>query len=105
MGHFIRGGTMSRYYMLLSWTEQGARNAKETVNRALAARQTFEKRGAKLIDVAWTMGQYDIVLAAEAPNDETICAISIALSGLGNVRISTLRAFGEDEMRGILQKI
>ena len=96
---------MPRYYMLLNWTEQGARNAKETVNRAMAARQTFEKRGAKLTDVAWTMGLYDLVLAAEAPDDETISAISMALSGLGNVKISTLRAFGEEEMRKILQKL
>jgi uncharacterized protein with GYD domain len=96
---------MPRYYMLLNWTEQGARNARETVNRAMAARQTFEKRGAKLTDVAWTMGLYDLVLAAEAPDDETISAISMALSGLGNVKISTLRAFGEEEMRKILQKL
>ena len=96
---------MARYYMLLNWTEQGARNAKETVNRALAARQTFEKRGAKLLDVAWTMGPYDLILSAEAPDDETITAISVALSGLGNVRISTLRAFTEDDMRRILQKL
>ena len=96
---------MPRYYMLLNWTEQGARNAKETVNRAMAARQTFEKRGAKLTDVAWTMGLYDLVLAAEAPDDETISAISMALSGLGNVKISTLRAFGEEEMRKILQML
>jgi len=96
---------MPRYYMLLNWTEQGVRNAKETVNRAMAARQTFEKRGAKLTDVAWTMGLYDIIIAAEAPDDETISAISMALSGLGNVKISTLRAFGEEEMRKILQKL
>ena len=96
---------MPRYYMLLNWTEQGARNARETVNRAMAARQTFEKRGANLTDVAWTMGLYDLVLAAEAPDDETISAISMALSGLGNVKISTLRAFGEEEMRKILQKL
>jgi uncharacterized protein with GYD domain len=96
---------MARYYMLLNWTEQGVRNAKETVNRAIAARQTFEKRGARLLDVAWTMGVYDLILSAEAPDDETIAAISMALSGLGNVKISTLRAFGEDEMRQVLQKL
>ncbi|MGB7160639.1 MAG: GYD domain-containing protein [Tepidisphaeraceae bacterium] len=96
---------MARYYMLLNWTEQGVRNAKETVNRAIAARQTFEKRGARLLDVAWTMGVYDLILSAEAPDDETIAAISMALSGLGNVKISTLRAFGEEEMRQVLQKV
>ena len=58
---------MARYYMLLNWTDQGVRNAKDTVNRAMAAKQTFEKRGAKLLDVAWTMGPYDLIISAEAP--------------------------------------
>ena len=96
---------MARYYMLLNWTDQGVRNARDTVNRAMAAKQTFEKRGAKLLDVAWTMGPYDLIISAEAPDDETISAVSMTLSGLGNVKIATLRAFGENEMRQILQKL
>jgi len=32
---------MARYISLLNWTEQGIRNAKDTVNRANAARQAF----------------------------------------------------------------
>ena len=96
---------MARYYMLLNWTDQGVRNAKDTVNRAMAAKQTFEKRGAKLLDVTWTMGPYDLIISAEAPDDETISAVSMTLSGLGNVKIATLRAFAENEMRQILQKL
>jgi uncharacterized protein with GYD domain len=96
---------MARYFLLLNWTEQGAKNAKETVSRAAAARQAFEKAGARMTDCAWTLGQYDLICTAEAPDDETITAICISLGKLGNVRTQTLRAFGESEMQKILQKV
>lgn len=96
---------MARYYMLLNWTDQGVRNAKETVSRAAAARAAFEKRGGRMTDAAWTLGPYDLVVAAEAPDDETMTSISIALASLGNVKTTTLRAFGEEEMKRILAKV
>ena len=96
---------MARYFMLLNWTEQGAKNCKDTVTRAAAARQMAEKMGSRVLDAAWTLGQYDLILSVEAPDDETITAIGIALGKLGNVRTQTLRAFGEAEMQKILQKV
>ena len=96
---------MARYIVLLNWTDQGIKNVKETVNRAAAARQAFEKAGGRLSDVVWTLGPYDLVLSAEAPDDETMIAINMSLAKLGNVRSTTLRAFGETEMQRILQKV
>ncbi len=96
---------MARYVLLLNWTEQGIKGYKETVNRAAAARQAFEKKGSRVLDCYWTLGSYDLVLTAEAPDDETITAISIGLGALGNVKTTTLRAFNEEEMRKILQKV
>jgi uncharacterized protein with GYD domain len=96
---------MARYFMLLNWTEQGAKNAKDTVTRAAAAKQLAEKLGARVTDCAWTLGQYDLILAAEAPDDETITSVGIAIGKLGNVKTQTLRAFGEAEMQKILQKV
>jgi len=96
---------MARYFVLLNWTDQGIKNVKETVNRGAAARQAFEKGGGRMIDVAWTLGPYDLILTAEAPDDETMIAINLSLGKLGNVRTTTLRAFGESEMQRILQKV
>ncbi len=96
---------MARYIILLNWTEQGARGAKDTVKRAAAARQLFEKAGAKLSQCYWTLGQHDLVLVTEAPGDEVITALGIQLGMVGNVRSSTLRAFDEKEMEQILKKV
>ena len=96
---------MARYIMLLNWTDQGVRAADQTVARAAAARKVFEKAGAKLVDISWTLGAYDIVITAEAPDDETMTALGLGLGKLGNLRSQTLRAFDENEMQRILKRM
>jgi uncharacterized protein with GYD domain len=96
---------MSRYVLLLNWTDQGIRAAKETVKRAASARQMIEKMGGRVSECVWTLGNYDLVLIVEAPDDQTLTAMCVKLASLGNVRTTTLRAFSELEMEKILQKV
>lgn len=94
---------MAKYVVLLNWTDQGARSVKETVQRARTVRQSFEALGVRMTDISWTLGQYDVVVTLEAPDDETVTRAGLALALQGNVRSTTLRAFGEKEMEKILQ--
>ena len=96
---------MAHYVILANWTDQGIRAAKDTVKRVAAARQAFEKQGARIKDFYWTLGQHDCVIVAEASNDETIAALGVQLGMLGNIRTSVLRAFNEPEMEQILKKV
>lgn len=96
---------MARYVLLLNWTDQGVRAAKDTIKRAAAARQMFEKAGAKLNQVFWTQGAYDLVMTAEASSDEVIAALGLQVGQLGNVRTCIMRAFDEREMEQILAKV
>src|SRR5262249_28468683 len=89
---------MARYVLLLKWTEQGIKNVKDTVKRASDAKALFEKARAKMTDCVWTLGPYDLVIKAEAPDDETMTAIAISLGKLGNVTTTTMRAFDDGEM-------
>ena len=61
---------MARYVVLFNWTEQGIRNFGDSVNRAEAAGKMFESLGGSLVDIYWTMGQYDLVgvLGGNAPD-------------------------------------
>jgi uncharacterized protein with GYD domain len=93
---------MAKYISLLSWTDQGIRNAKETVSRSNAARKAFESAGGKIIDIYWTLGQYDIVVISEIPDDESAYRLLLTLGMQGNVRTTTLQAVGEEEMTRIL---
>lgn len=96
---------MPTYVSLIHWTDQGVHNSKDTVQRAQAFRNDLERRGGKLLSIYWTQGNYDIVTTITAPDDETAMASLLAVSGLGNVRTETLRAFDENEMASILQKV
>lgn len=96
---------MATYVSLVNWTDQGVRNAKDTVQRAAAFRGDLERRGATLVGLYWTQGRYDIVTIVEAPDDQTVMAALLAIAGLGNVRTETLRAYNETEMASILQKV
>jgi uncharacterized protein with GYD domain len=51
------------------------------------------------------MGKYDIVIIAEAPNDEAITKTSLILGSKGNVRTRTSRAFTETEYRKLIDSL
>jgi len=96
---------MPTYVTLIRWTDQGVRNAKDSIQRSGAFRSDLERRGGKLLSIYWTQGQYDIVTTIEAPDDQTAMAALLALGGLGNVRTETLHAFNETEMQSVIQKL
>jgi uncharacterized protein with GYD domain len=96
---------MAKYVSLLQFTDQGIRSVKDTVQRAAAATAEAEKMGAKITQAFWTMGAYDLVLLVDAPDEETVSALSLKLGSLGNVKSETMRAFGREEMENILAKI
>lgn len=93
---------MAKYVMLGNWTDQGARNAKDTVKRARAAREEFAAMGVNAREWFFTLGQYDVVLTVEAPDDETLTRAALSLAMKGNLRTATLRGFSEKEMEGVL---
>jgi uncharacterized protein with GYD domain len=96
---------MSRYVVLVNWTEQGIRNVKETLQRTDSGSEIAEKHGLKLEQAYWTVGPYDMVTIFEAPDDEALSAHLLEIGSLGNVRTTTLRAYDEEEMSGILQRL
>jgi uncharacterized protein with GYD domain len=97
---------MAKYVLLVQYTDQGIRGVKDTTKRAAAFRgEIAGKFGVKVSEVLWTLGQYDMVVLAEAPNDEAMAACSLSLARLGNVKIQTLRAFQASEVDALLGKL
>src|SRR5258707_10350743 len=95
---------MASYIALLQLTDQGIRNVKETTKRAATMTEIASRMGVKIADIFWTLGPYDGVLVAEAPDDETMTAFALKVSSVGNVKTQTLRAFRANEMDEILSK-
>lgn len=96
---------MPTYISLGNWTDQGVRNVKDASKRIDAAKQLMKDAGGELKAFYMTMGAYDLVTIAEAPNDEVVAKILLTIGGLGNVRTTTLRAFTEAETRKILASL
>ena len=94
---------MPHYVMLMNWTDQGVKTFRDSVERADAARGALKSAGIDLTDIYWTIGPYDIVAVAEAPDDETLAAAGLALGAQGNLRTTTMRGFTADEFRGIVK--
>ena len=96
---------MPSYVLMLNYTDEGMRNIKFLPQHVSAFRQAVEAAGGRLPHVFLTMGQYDMVAIAEAASDEICASIALGLSSLGNVRCTTLKAFGEEDLPLIVQNI
>ena len=93
---------MPTYISLVRWTQKGIENIKASPRRLDAAKKAFQAAGGELKEFYLVTGQYDMVVVAEFPDDETQAKVILATGSLGNVRTETLRAFTEDEYRKII---
>ena len=95
---------MSRYIVLLNFTEQGIQNVLQTVDRAEAFANVVRQAGASVAEQYWAMGPHDGVMILEAPDDQVAAALLAKLGSQGNVRTQTLRLFDRTEIKSILAK-
>ena len=96
---------MATYISFLNFTEQGVKTVKDLPARIAAGRQAFEANGGKLLNYYLTLGSQDAVVVFEFPDDETTASMALAQAGIGNLRTTTMRAFTEAEIPGILSKM
>ena len=95
---------MKTYVTLLRFTDQGARNLKQSPQRAAEFRQSVERAGLKVVAQLWTAGTYDGVLILQGENEEKVLTALVQLAGLGNVRTHSLRAFDASEWSALVGK-
>ena len=96
---------MRSYVILANWTDQGVKNSRDTLKRAESFRALIESRRGKLREHLYTLGEYDIVMVTEFPDDDTAAAAVLTLSSLGNVRAKTMRAFTDRETSAIIAQL
>lgn len=96
---------MATYIVLARFSDQGIRNVKDTTKRADVAKQLAMKMGVTMKEIYWTIGQYDVVILVEAPEDAAMVSFGLTTGMQGNLRTETLRAFTQKEMDAILNKV
>jgi uncharacterized protein with GYD domain len=95
---------MPTYVALVNFTDQGIKNFRDTVRRAEDYRGLVETNGGQVRQLLWTLGQYDLVMVTELPDDETATAVVLQTVAGGNVRTTTLKAFDAEQMTAIIQR-
>ncbi len=96
---------MTTYVMLANWTEQGILKAKDSPRRLDAAKEALKDMGGEIKSFYLTMGDFDMVVIFEAPDDAVAARFSLQLGMLGNVRTRTLKAFPEAAYREIINSL
>lgn len=98
--------TMATYMMQFGFTQQGIQKIKESPARVEAAKKTVRDLGGEVKAFYAIMGgQYDTVFILEAPNDEAVAKMALAIGSLGYVHTDTHRIFTEDEFRKIVSSL
>jgi uncharacterized protein with GYD domain len=96
---------MATYIMLNKFTPQGSQSIKDIPKRIEENRARFVKLGAELKSWHLTMGAYDAVVIMEAPNDEVMAKIAMAICGQGNAQTQTMRAFTLEEFKALTSQL
>ena len=96
---------MPTYVMLANWTDQGARQVKESPKRVETARKALTEMGGEFKSLYMTMGDYDLIVIYEAPDDAVAARFTLLLGEMGSVRTRTLKSFPEAAYREIIHSL
>lgn len=96
---------MPTYITLADWTGEGIANAKESPKRLQNAREVASAHGGEITDFFMTMGEHDMVVISQFPDDESCAKTMLKIGGSGSVRTQTLKAFTENEYRDVMDAL
>lgn len=96
---------MPTYVILANWTDQGARQVKDSPRRLEAAKKALVDMGGAFRSIYMTLGDYDLVAIYEAPDDAVAARFSLLLGMMGSVRTRTLKAFPETAYHEIIHSL
>jgi uncharacterized protein with GYD domain len=95
---------MPTYVALVNFTDQGIKRLPRHRRQGRGLPLPGRKHGGQLRQIFWTLGQYDLVVVTDCPDDETAAAVLLQAGALGNVRTTTLKAFDAEQMTAIIQR-
>lgn len=87
-----KGQDMATYIMLSTLTDDGRETIHDRPERITEVNQEIESMGARLVSQWAVLGPYDFVNVVEAPDNETIARLSVALGARGTIAFLTMPA-------------
>ena len=96
---------MPTYIALANWTDRGAQQVKDSPSWVDLARKALTEMGGEFRTLYMTLGDYDLVLIYEAPDDAVAARFMLLLGQMGSLRTRTLKAFPEAAYREIIHSL
>ena len=96
---------MPTYIAFGDWTEQGMRAISDSPQRLDTVKRGLEEMGGRFVAFWMTLGEHDLVLVYETPDDAVAARFSLMLNRLGAVRTRTLKAFPEAAYRQVVASL
>jgi uncharacterized protein with GYD domain len=96
------GGNMATYVTLLTYTQKGIENIKDSPSRLDKAKEAIKSVGGQLRAFYMTMGAYDGLAIFEAPDDASFAKAILSIASKGAVKTQTMKAFTEEEYKRII---
>jgi uncharacterized protein with GYD domain len=93
---------MPTYILLTTLTAQGVQTLRSNPERLREVNRDVEELGAKVLYQWATLGPFDFVNVVEAPDDQTIARVSVALGARGSAKLQTMAALDIDEFLNAL---
>ena len=93
---------MSTYISLINYTQDGIADIKNSPKRLNVVKRLAKKMGGKVKHFYLTIGDYDLVVIYEMPDQVTAAKFLLTVGSTGAIRTKTLTAFREAEYRDII---
>lgn len=93
---------MVRYLSLLSYTQQGMTNVKNSPDRAGKFAKTVAAAGGNVASLYWSLGEFDGAILFDAPDEKTAASLLLKLGQEGNVRTKSHRIYDDKEFADIV---
>jgi uncharacterized protein with GYD domain len=91
--------------MLMKFTERGAADIMDARAGRAAGKKAAAAMGVKWKQSYLMMGEYDVMVILEAPDDETMARFALIGGMTGAVTTRTMRAFTEAEANKLIESL
>jgi uncharacterized protein with GYD domain len=88
---------MPKYIVLSRLTNEGRKTLRERPDRLKEVNKEITKMGAKVLEQYALLGEYDFINVLEAPDNETVVNVMVALGSRGTISTVTMAAIPIDE--------
>jgi len=95
---------MAKFLMLTTLTDEGRKTIMENPGRIKEVNKEVEAMGAKILAQYALLGPYDFVNILEAPSNEAISRVAVALGSRGTLQTMTMAAMDVDAFIGGIKK-